>query len=1013
MAELSVGVLGPLEVFVDGERQRLGGHRQERLLALLLINANSSMTTAQVIDALWGDGPPATARSQVYNTVARLRRELGGARAAVVTEGQSYRLDIAEEQVDFLRFSRSVDRARRFAREDALTDAVESLRAGLALWRGSALDGLTGHAFDYAAAKLTEERLTASELLIQLRLDGGDTAGLIAELTALTGEHPERETLLCQLMTVLYREGRQIEALRTYEQARSRFADELGVDAGPELRRLHERILRNDPTLVHRSTTPVARIAPVAPVAAKQPVGEPRFLPRDIADFTGRDDEVTRLVDLLEESAETAVVITALDGMPGVGKTTLAVRVGHLMANRFPDGQMFIDLHGYTPGRRPLTPAGALDLLLRGAGVPPEQIPEGVEGRADMWRSTLAGRRVLVVLDNAVDTPQVRPLLPGSPGVRVLVTSRRRITMLEGASSLSVDLMPPEDAVRLFYRVATPERVGDASAHVEEVVALCGFLPLAIRIAASRLRSRPLWEVEHLADLLRDEDNRLAELTAGDRSVGAAFAVSYHNLPSATRQSFRLLGLLPGSDFDVHGAAAVIGSTVPEARRLVEDLVDANLLSQHARGRYHFHDLLRQYARTMSDGDERSSAISRVVAHYQELGHVAGQVVDPGRATGAAWALDATRPPSVSLPDLGTAAQVRTVIAAEHRNIAAVMELASAHGLQDEAARLATVFGPLLQRQGYLDETLAGYETGLRSSTSREVEAALHRSFGLALITARRLDAALRAFRASLAIEEELGNKQGTGRVYGNIGIVYIRMGRFADALINLNHSLDLLREVGTKRDKAAALVNLGVVHVRLGNHAEAIAHNKRALAENVELGNPHVEATALFNLGHARWRSGEITEALRDLERARDCCKQIGATEMEARSLYTLAGCHRGRNPTEALEHGRAALVLGREIGNRDVQSNALVILGQIHSDLGAPAVAVDCFNEALRLTADDGDNYIEVMAHEGLARIARAEDEPQRALHHWRIALARAESAELPEVDRLRGELAAEQTG
>ncbi|MER5268373.1 BTAD domain-containing putative transcriptional regulator [Actinosynnema sp. NPDC002837] len=1008
MGDLSVGVLGPLEVLVDGERQRLGGHRQERLLALLLINANSSMALTQVIDALWGDGPPATARNQVYNTVARLRRELGDARAAVVTDGQSYRLDIAEEQVDFMRFSRSVDRARRFAREDAPADAVESLRAGLALWRGSALDGMHGPAFDHAAAKLTEERLAASELLVQLRLDSGDTTGLIAELTALTGEHPERETLLGQLMTVLYHEGRQIEALRTYEQARVRFADELGVDAGPELRLLHERILRNDPTLVPRRPAPVAAKQRVAkPQSTAPPIGEPRFLPRDIADFTGRDDEVGRLISLVEESADTAVVITALDGMPGVGKTTLAVRVGHLMADRFPQGQMFVDLHGYTPGRRPLTPAGALDLLLRGAGVPPEQIPDGLERRADLWRSTLADRRMLVVLDNAVDTPQVRPLLPGSAGVRVLVTSRRRLSMLEGASSLSVDLLPPEDAVRLFHRVATPERVGDASSHVAEVVALCGFLPLAIRIAASRLRNRPLWSVAHLADLLRDEDNRLAELTAGDRSVGAAFAVSYQNLPKATRRSFRLLGLLPGSDFDEHGAAAAIGSTVPEARRLLEDLIDANLLGQHAPGRYHFHDLLRQYARTMSDPDERSSAISRTVAHYLELGHFAGQVVDPGRTA------DAATHPASSLPDLRTAEQVRAVIAAEHRNVVAVMELASAEGLRDEAARLATAFGPLLQRQGYLDEALAGYEMGLQAATSREAEAALHRSVGLALITARRLDAALRAFRASLAIEEELGNEHGTGRVHVNIGIVHIRAGRYSDALTHLNHSLDLLRDVGTKRDKAAVLVNLGVAHVRLGNHAEAIAHNEQALAENAELGNPHVEATALVNLGHARWRSGEVTEALRVLARARELCHRIGATEMEARSLYTTAGCLRGRNPAEALAHGRAALVLAREIGNRDVQSQALVILGQIHLDLGALAVAAECFHEALHLTANDGDNYVELQAHEGLALIARAEDDPGRARHHWRVALAHAESARLPEADRIRGELTGEQTG
>jgi len=990
MGNLRVSVLGPLEVTVGGERLSLGGRRQERLLALLLLNANSAMTPAQVIDALWEDAPPATARSQVHNTVARLRRDLGAGRSAIVTDGKSYRIEIDDDHVDLLRFSRALAQARELDAAGKRDDAAAAVRAGLELWRGAPFAGLGSRVLEHAAAKLEEERLAARELLVRLRLDGGDTAGLIAELTALITENPVRETLVHLLMTVLYRQGRAAEALLAFESARARFADELGVDPGPELRQLHEQILRNDPGLVP---------APEVPA----PAAVPRLLPRDIADFTGRTEDVDRLVGLVRAAVDTAVVITALDGMPGVGKTTLAVHAGHRLLEHFPDGQVFLDLHGYTPGHEPLTPAVALDLLLRAIGVPPEQIPDGLERRADVWRSSVAGRQLLVVLDNAQDTAQVRTLLPGTAGARVLVTSRRRLTMLEGASSLSVDLMPREDAVELFLRVAGRDRAGADPEAVAEVVALCGYLPLAIRIAASRLRTRPLWTVAHLAELLRDEDSRLAELATDDRSVGAAFTVSYRNLPESVQRSFRLLGLIPGGDFDGYTAAAVAGLPVPGARRLLDDLVDVNLLSEHQPGRYHFHDLVRHYARGMAGPRERTSAAERIVVHYRDLGHAADLILDPGRSPRTAGQ------PSGSLPELRTAEQVRAVAAAEHRNVLAVLELAARLDEPGAVAELASVFGPLLQRQGFLDETLKCYEAGLSAAQTPELRATLHRSNGLALISARKLDAALQSLLSSLAIEEELANAHGAGRVYTNIGIVHIRRGRFAEALTVLRQAFDLLRDVGTRRDKAAVLVNLGVANIRLGHYAEAIASNRAALAENAELGNTYVEATALLNLGHAQLRSDLLEDAAESLVRSRRLSSGIGATEMEARSLYLLADCHRRQlalNP--ALESGRAALILAREIVNRDVQSNALVVLGQVHFDSGDLVAAAGCFQECLRLTAADGDNFTDVVAHDGLAKIARVEGDPGRAERHWRVALTHAEAARLPIEDEIRRELA-----
>ena len=747
------------------------------------------------------------------------------------------------------------------------------------------------------------------------------------------------------------------------------------VDA--KLRDLHERVLRGDIAL---TTTPVIETSAV----------EPRSLPRDLPDFTGRQDEVSNLIALVEKASDTAVIISAIDGMPGIGKTTLAVRVGQLTRSRFPHGQLFVDLHGHTPGRRPLAPDAALDVLLRGVGVPPEQIPVGLDHRADLWRSMMADRRMLVVLDNAADTAQVRPLLPASPCVRVLVTSRRRLTMLEGASSFSIDVMPPDDAAQLFCRVAA---VQPADGPVADVVALCGYLPLAIRIAASRLRSRPRWTVSHLADLLRNESRRLAELAAEDRSVRSAFTVSYDNLSASAQRSFRLLGLLPGGDFGAHAAGAAMSMALPDARRTLEELVDINLLVNRAPGRYLFHDLLRQFARSLCAEDERADAIGRVVEYYLDVGHTAEQVVHPKG--------DQERKRGLHpLPDLRTAHEVRSVIDIEHRAIAELIDLAGEHGLPEETAELASLFGPVLQRQGHLNEALAAYEAGLAAGVSPEVKAELYRGLGKSLITARRLDAALRALRTGLALEQELGNDAGAGRANVNIGIAHFRLGRFLEARTSFLEALTLVSEAGTPFDKAAALINLAATHKALGDYADAIAAATKVIAQGPVLDNPHLQAVAFYNLGHAQLSCGDTDAALKNLEQSKTISRQIGATEIEGRNLYTIADSHRQRRDfTAALDAARAALILARRIGNRDIQSHAFVVLGQTHLDLDAPALASDCFHESLGLTANDGDNFTEAIAHDGLARIAFDEQDLPRAKHHWQAALTRADAGGLPD--------------
>jgi DNA-binding SARP family transcriptional activator len=618
-------------VWVNGRRQKLGGKRQRKVLAALLLNVNMVVTTERLVDLLWED-PPGTARRQVHNAIARLRLSLGSARTVVVSDGPGYRAQIAREQVDVHRFSCALTAARRAASDGDWDSVGESVSEGLRLWRGPALAGLTGWMIEAAASRLEEQRLVAQELSFESRLRQGEAAGLVPELTELIAEYPLREGLRAQLILALVRSGRQSEALEVYEQTRQVLAEELGLEPGPGIRDLQQRILRGDPTLgslPRNGSTEVNAPSPVpidVPVAAgRDAAGEdtpagtvlvtspprPCLLPYDIADFTGRDKDIVRLLTAAGASTESATVVTAVDGMPGVGKTALAVRVAYLLADKYPDGQLFVDLHGHTPGRRPMDPAVALDFLLRSLGVPAEQVPDSLAGRVARWRSQVVGRRLLLVLDNAEDTAQVRALMPTGPDIGVLITSRRRLSALEGVSSYSLQPMSRSDAMALFQRVVGWDRTASEAPSVADVADLCGHLPLAIRIVASRFRNRPAWTVRHLVERLRCADRQLTELSLGDLSVASVFATSYEKLTVEQQRSFRLLGGRADPEYDVNRAAALLGTTAESAERVLEELLDVHLLVQDVVGGYRLHTLLREYARSMVGGEATTETCPR------------------------------------------------------------------------------------------------------------------------------------------------------------------------------------------------------------------------------------------------------------------------------------------------------------------------------------------------------------------------------------------------------------------
>jgi DNA-binding SARP family transcriptional activator len=595
-------VLGTLKVRLDGHRVDLGGLRQQRLLAMLLLDANKVVTASRLIDAIWDGEPPTTANRQLHNAIAAIRRSFASAKHLIVKDGPGYRIQVDPQNIDAHQFTRMITRAGAAAADGSAATAIQLFEAGLALWEGPALSGLNSPSLDIIAAKLEEKRLSATEQLLALRLDEGDAAALVPQLGELVSHNPLREESRRLLILALHGSGRKADALNVYDKGRRLLRDEIGVDPSPSLRELYERILRDDLSHPKKRPEPPDPTSVDQDQSAVQPTccnGTGRsFLPYDTAHFTGRVDELHRLTAESRAAAETTLGIVAIDGMTGVGKTTLAVRLAHQLAHQYPDGHIFIDLHGHTPGHDPLEPDAALERLLLDFGLTPVQVPQDMRQRAARWRAEVADRRVLVVLDNARDATQIRPLLPGTGKALVIITSQRRLAGVDGVTSLSLDVFSSTDAAALFTKIAGGNRTADRPDAVAEIVALCGHLPLGISIAASRFRNRPAWSLDHLILRLRDEHQRLSELSLGDRSVDASFDVSYERLSTEQRRLLCVLGFTThlGEEFDASTAATLLDIPVQKADRLLEDLFDAHMLMQRTAGHYHLHDLLRQFA---------------------------------------------------------------------------------------------------------------------------------------------------------------------------------------------------------------------------------------------------------------------------------------------------------------------------------------------------------------------------------------------------------------------------------
>jgi DNA-binding SARP family transcriptional activator len=689
---MEIRLLGRLEAEHE-TRVLTPGRRQERcLLGILALEPDMPVPVDRLADLLWDDHPPATARATLQTYISRLRSALdpdgdgrGGLRLVHSSDG--YAVRIAPHTVDALRFRSLAKQARDLEHPPA---RAQLLRQALGLWRGPLLAGdASARLTDRIAAPWHEARLEATEAAIEAELAGGRHAELIAELSALMAEHPYRERFTALYMRACYLAGRQAEALVAYQDTRKILVGELGLDPGPELQDLHSRILAGEATLA----SPVA----AEPVSLRLPPPgpTPRQLPTAPGHFIGRNAELDQLAAFARcRGAHTgAAAICIVDGMAGVGKTAFAVHAAHLLAPAYPDGQLFLDLHGYTERHPPRPTIESLNWLLQSLGVPAERIPADCDQAAALYWQRLANSKTLIVLDNASTEAQVRPLLPGTSSCMVLVTSRKRLKGLDDAHIVSLDLLEPERAIALLAAVAGPGRIAPEERSAREVAELCGYLPLALRIAGALLRHRPNWPIEHLATQLRDQRHRLAALADGERELTAVFDLSCASLDAPHLRLWRRLGQTPCPELDAYAGTALADLDPTTCTGLLEDLVDHNLLTAYEPGRYRLHDLLRAHARNKAADDpaaERAAALERLMRYYAYTAHMASASI-------ARYPVPVPNGEAPAYtPDLSDPDSARRWLGTERRNLEAAFNYACAQGLNDHAIGLATGLAEIL-----------------------------------------------------------------------------------------------------------------------------------------------------------------------------------------------------------------------------------------------------------------------------------------------------------------------------
>lgn len=913
--DLFFGLLGPLQVHIGRRAMQVGSPKHRVLLASLLLRPRRVVPVRELADAMWAMDEPVNPRRTVQLAVVRLRATLAAAGSPdlLITQGNGYALDVPDDSVDLGKFNRRLREADAAAALSDVEAEAVALRAALACWRGEPLADIPSDLLQrQAAPRLREQRLQALERRLDLDLRLGRHTQVVAELLEATAADPLRERLWFQLVTALHRSGRRADALAAYHTGRAHLVEEFGIEPSDELRQLHAAVLGG-----LRSSTSGAVLLPTAP----------RQLPPDVSAFAGRTPQLAQLSDLLLERERTesaAAPIVVVSGTAGVGKTALAVHWSRRMADEFPDGQLWVNLRAYD--HRPARPPEqALTLFLRALGVAGDSIPQDLDSQSGLYRSLMNGRRALVVIDNASTAEDVRPLLPGSVGNAVIVTSRDRLTGLvasDGAHPVELDMFTDAEGHELMVRRLGAQRVAAEPAAVAEIVERCARLPLALAIAAARAAQRPTMRLAALAEQLQAAQNRLDTLSTEDKATDARaiFCASYRSLDLAAARLFRLLGNYPGPDGSAEALGSLSGLSIAAVRPVLEELTSAHLVAEHRPGRYTLHDLLRTWATELAlkgDRRERDSARRRVLDHYVHSAHEAALLIEPLR-----------QPIPISQPDPAVTLRLPTDrdqalewFATEYAGLSAAIEQSHAAGLDTHTWQLVWTLADFQQWRGLWHDRAANLHTALEAAhrlDHRAEQARAHRGLGYAYTRMARNDDAHTHLRLALDLYDELGDPVGQARAHHGLSYLLERQGNARAGLAHAEKALNLFPLDGSRAHRARALGTVGWCHGQLGDFQQSLVYNEQALALLNGTGDRVAEAATWDSLGYTHHHLGQHEQAIE--------CYQI-------------------------------ALRLRRDLGHCYGEANTLSHLGDTYLAVGKPEVARTVWKDALAIFVQLGE--------------------------------------------------------
>ena len=980
---LEIGLLGPMRVSVDARRLEVTAGRLRTLLALLAMAAGESVSTDRLATSLWDEHQPADVRKAVQVCVARLRAELGA--EFILTSPAGYALLARPDQVDAVRFVRLLDAAASTASAADGSAERELLVEALTLWRGAPFEGIRSSWLEASVApQLVERYLAGTERRIDLDIADGRARELVVELAELTARYPMRESLWVRRLVVLDRSGRPAEALAQYETIRVQLAEELGADPGAELQGIHADLLAGRAPAIRSDVGPTPRRT------------VPRQLPVDVDGFTGRGAALQWLdacldgiedVDRADRSADGAddaegsprrsVGIAAIAGAAGIGKSALAIHAAHQHSARFPDGQLYVDLQGATAGLQPLAPSDVLGRFLRALGIGDTAIPTELDEASAAFRSQVADRRLLVVLDNAADAAQVRPLLPAGPGCGAVITSRAVLSGVDGARHLRLDGLAPAEATELLARLAGPARIAAEPEAVADVVHSCAALPLAVRIAGARLAARPTWPVHAMARRLADAQRRLDELEIDRAGARASFAVSIEQASNSAdpidrgaAETFEILGVLDGPELSVAVVARLLDESHVAAERVLERLVDIQLLETPAPGRYHLHDLLRLYSRELAQQHSesaRSAALTRVLAFYVATAGQTLELLRPGDYRLARiedrWRKDGL--------EFGNDQAALQWLDAERANLVAAVAQAATSGsgvLEEMAAQLAhTLYGFFMVRGHWSDWAQVN--------------------------------------QIALDIARANGDRPGQAQVHNDRGVRYWRLGRYEQALACLQESLAIRRQLDDLPGQAACLVNLGLVYQWQGRYDQALGCEQESLTISRSINDPRGEAGGLTNLGNIYQKQGRYDEALACLQESLAISRTMRDRRVQATSLNNLGALYERQARYElAVTAQQESLAIFRELGDRDGEAFCLTDIGIVHQRQGRHERSLAFLRESLAIRQQLGDLHGQTETLRELGVTLRECDRIEDARDHWLQALALFEQLRTGDADRVR---------